>query len=65
MRVLINDEYLEDGAAAWWKKIDPAKRAILIQALWECGHGSVDSENPHEDKIQESNTRATMGAAPV
>ena len=42
MRVLIDDEYLDEAAAVWWKKIPPAKRAVLIQALWECGHGDED-----------------------
>ena len=59
MRVLIDEEYLEDGAAAWWKKITPAKRAIFIQSLWECGNGSEDGENPHEEAIQQSDIHAT------
>lgn len=56
MRVLIDEELLEAGAAAWWKKISPGNRAVLIQSLWECGHGSEESENPHEEAIQQSDS---------
>ena len=55
MRVQIDEEYLEPDAAEWWRKASPADRAILIQALFECGHGAEQSDNPHEDAIKASN----------
>lgn len=60
MRVLIDEEGLEEGAADWWRRISPAARAVLIQALWECGHGADERENDHEAAIITQNNAARV-----
>lgn len=51
MRVLIDEELLEEDAARWWRRISPADRAVLIQALYEAGHGGGE----YEEEISKSN----------
>jgi len=51
MRVRIDARCLDEDAANWWRRLSPARRAVLIQALFECGHGEDEAGcSPAQEK---------------
>ena len=39
--VALEESCMESGAVDWWKSLGPGRRAVFIQALWECETAST------------------------
>ena len=50
--VALEESCMESGAVDWWRSLGPGRRAVFIQALWECEIASTDRDQG-QDLIEE------------